>query len=174
MRKIFKLLFIAILLLVPSVNYAQKVLKFGHINSQEIIQVMPERDSAVIKLQKYQKELSDNYDALNVEFNTKYQKYAEEEKTMNDLVKKTRTEELTQMQQRIKQFQETANQQIPQKESELMQPIIEKLKKAISDVGKEGGFIYIYDVGGNTNILYYSADSQDVTVQVKAKLGLKK
>lgn len=174
MRRNIKLLLIAILLLVPTVNYAQKVLKFGHLNSQEIIQLMPERDSAVIKIQKYQKELSDNYDALSVEFNTKYQKFAEEEKTMNDLVKKTRTDELSQMQQRIKQFQETANQQIPQKESELMQPVIEKLKKAISDVGKEGGFIYIYDVGGNTNILFYSADSQDVTALVKAKLGLKK
>ncbi len=174
MRKIIKLLLVALILMVPTVNYAQKILKFGHINSQEIIQAMPERDSAVNKLQKFRKELSDTYEGLNTELNTKYQKYLEEEKTLNDLVKKTRYDELQQMQQRIQQFQETANQQIPQKESELMQPIIEKLKGAISEVGKEGGFIYIFDIGGNTNVLYFSADSQDISALVKAKLGLKK
>ncbi len=174
MRKIIKVILVALLLLFPAVNYAQKALKFGHINSQDIIQLMPERDSAVIKLQKFRKELSDTYDGLNSELNTKYQKFLEEEKTLNDLVKKTRQEELQQMQQRIQQFQETANQQIPQKESELMQPIIEKLKKAISDVGKEGGFLYIFDISGATNVLYFSADSQDISVLVKQKLGLKK
>ena len=174
MRKIIKFILVALLLLVPTVNYAQKVLKFGHINSQEIIQAMPERDSAVAKLEKFRKELSDTYEGLNTELNTKYQKYLEEEKTLNDIVKKTRYDELQQMQQRIQQFQETANQQIPQKQSELMQPIIEKLKSVITEVGKEGGFIYIFDVGGSTNVLFFSADSQDVSSLVKAKLGLKK
>jgi len=174
MRKNFNVALVALLFLLPTVTFGQKVLKFGHLNSQEIIQIMPERDSAVIKLQKFRKELSDTYDGLNTEFNTKYQKFAEEEKTLNDLVKKTRQEELQQMQGRIQQFQETANQQIPQKESELMQPIIEKLKKAIADVGKDGGFIYIFDISGNSNVLFFSADSQDISSLVKAKLGLKK
>ena len=174
MRKIIKLILVALMLLVPTVNYAQKALKFGHINSQEIIQLMPERDSAVNKLQKFRKELSDTYDGLQAEFQTKYKKFQEDEKTLNDLVRKTRQEELQQMQQRIQQFQETANQQIPQKQSELMQPLIEKLKNAITEVGKEGGFIYIFDIGGNTNVLFYSAESQDVSALIKQKLGLKK
>jgi outer membrane protein len=174
MKKIFKLILLAFLLLAPTVNYAQKSLKFGHVNSQEIIQTMPEKDSVVNKLEKFRKELSDTYDGLQTEFQAKYQKFQEDEKTLNDLVRKTRQEELQQMQQRIQQFQESANQQIPQKQSELMQPLIEKLKNAITEVGKEGGFIYIFDIGGNTNVLFYSAESQDVTTLIKQKLGLKK
>jgi len=174
MKNVIKVLLVAFLLLVPSGIFAQKALKFGHINSQEVIQAMPDRDSAVIKLQKFNKELSDSYEEQNVELNKKYQKFLEDEKTLNEVVKKTRQEELQQMQQRIQQFQENANQQIQTKKTELMQPILDKLKKAISDVGKEGGFIYVFDIGGNTNVLFFSAESQDITALVKQKLGIKK
>ena len=174
MRNFIKVFLVALLVLIPSVIFAQKTLKFGHINSQEVIQLMPQRDSAVIRLQKFNKELSDSYEEQNVELNKKYQKFLEEEKTLNDVVKKTRQEELQQIQQRIQQFQENANQQIQAKQTELMQPILEKLKKAIADVGKEGGFIYVFDIGGTTNVLFFSAESQDITALVKQKLGIKK
>ena len=55
-----------------------------------------------------------------------------------------------------------------------MQPISEKIKKAISDVGKENGFIYIFEMAAGTSILYNSAESIDVTPLVKGKLGIKK
>ena len=174
MKNFIKVFFVAFLMMAPGAIFAQKALKFGHINSQEVITVMPERDSAVVKLQKFNKELSDSYEEQNVELNKKYQKFLEEEKTLNEVVKKTRQEEIQQMQQRIQQFQETAQQQMTAKNSELMQPILEKIKKAITDVGKEGGFLYIFDVGGATNVLFFSSESQDVTPLVKQKLGIKK
>jgi len=54
-----------------------------------------------------------------------------------------------------------------------MQPIADKIKKAITDLGKENGFIYIFDLASNT-IQYHSSDSQDVTAMLKAKLNIKK
>lgn len=174
MKNYFKILVVAIMIMLPTVIFAQKSLKFGHINSAEILQVMPERDSAMAKLQKLNKDLSATYDGMSVEFQTKYQKFLEEQKNLNDLVKKTRSDELTQIQQHIEQFKENANEEIQKNQSELMQPVLEKLKKAIAEVGKEGGFLYIHDIGQGSNILYFSAESLDITAQVKAKLGLKK
>jgi hypothetical protein len=43
--------------------------KFGHINSDELIKSMPEYDSATVKLQKAQKELTNALEIMQVEFN---------------------------------------------------------------------------------------------------------
>ena len=174
MRNSFKVLIAALIIALPSLSFAQKAYKFGHINSQEILQAMPERDSAEVKMQKYAKELQDTYEGINVELNTKYQKFLQEEKTLTDLVKKTRQEEITQYQDRLKQFSDNAQQEIQKKQAELMQPISEKIKKAISDVGKENGFIYIFEMAPGTTILFNSSESVDVTSLVKGKLGIKK
>jgi outer membrane protein len=125
------------------------------------------------KLQKINKDLAASYEAMNVELNNKYQKFQEDMKNLSDLMKKTRQEEIAQMQQRIEQFKESANEEIQKQQSELMQPILEKIKKAIADVGKDNGFLYIFDIGQGSNILYFSAESVDVTSLVKGKLGLK-
>lgn len=176
MRKTIRIVTLALFVILPTVGFAQqKALKFGHINKQEIITLMPERDSAVVKLQKYGKDLEDQLEAMNVELNKKIEEVSKKEKegTLSDLVKKTKYEEITQMQTRIQEFQGNAQQEYQQKQAEYLQPITEKLDKAIGDVGKEGGFIYIFDTSANI-IPYISADSQNVTALVKTKLGIKK
>jgi len=173
MRNSLKVLVITVLIAFPSVSFAQKAYKFGHFNSQEVIQAMPERDSAQVKLQKHQKELENQLEVMQVEYNNKLQDYLKAKDGYTDLIKKTKEEELGQYQQRIQQFQENASQELRQKQEELMQPIAEKIKKAISELGKENGFIYIFDMASNA-IQYFSADSQDVTSMLKAKLGIKK
>ena len=173
MRNFSKALIITIISVFPLLSFAQKAYKFGHFNSQEIIQAMPERDSAQVKLQKHQKALEDQLEVMQVEYNNKLQKYTEEKDKLTDLIRKDKEQELAQYQQRIQQFQENASQELRQKQEELMQPIAEKIKKAITEVGKDNGFTYIFDLATNT-IQYFSSDSQDVTAILKTKLGIKK
>ena len=47
----------ALLVFVVAAGHSQN-LKFGHINSDELIQAMPEFDSATAKLEKFRKELA--------------------------------------------------------------------------------------------------------------------
>ncbi|HEY4787331.1 MAG TPA: OmpH family outer membrane protein [Bacteroidales bacterium] len=176
MKNRVNLIIIALFLAIPVVSFGQKVYKFGHINKQDIIQILPDRDSAIVKLQKYQKDLENQLDIMNVEYNTKLQKYLDDQKgptPMDPLIKQSREKDLTTMQQNIQQFQETAQQGMQQKQTELMQPILEKIQKAISEVGKEGGFTYIFDLA-TQSVAYYSSDSQDVTDLVKQKLNITK
>ena len=49
--------------------------KFGTINVQELIMAMPDRDSAVSKLQKFEEELGNQMETIQVELNTKYLDY---------------------------------------------------------------------------------------------------
>ena len=57
------------------------------------------------------------------------------------------------------------------RETELLKPLIDRAKKAIEDVAREGGYTYILDAGSTT--VLYSQDSDDIMPQVKKKLGLK-
>lgn len=170
MKNTSKILVFAIFLLFPLSIFAQK---FGHLNSTEIIQSMPEKDSVVAKLQRINKELTASYQAMNEELISKEQKFVADKDNMTDLIKKTRQEEIQQLQQRMQQFKENANDEIQKDQTEMMQPVIEKVKNAIAAVGKENGFLIIFDIEQGTNILYFSSDSHDVTSLVKSKLGLK-
>jgi outer membrane protein len=173
MKNIFKVIIISLFIASPALVSAQKVYKFGHINSQEVAKGLPDMDSVQVKYQKYYKELGDQLEAMQVEYNNKLQKYLDEKDKLTDLIRKTKEEELNQFQQRIQQFQENARTELETKNAELMQPVIDKIKKAISEVGKENAFTYIFDIAQNT-VVYFSADSQDVTALVKQKLGIKK
>jgi outer membrane protein len=174
MRNSIKIAITTLLIALPFAGIAQqKPLKFGHINKQEVIGLMPERDSAVVKLQKYGKDLEEQLEAMQVEYNKKIEDLKQKEATMSDLVKKTKYEEISGIQTRIQEFQQNAQQEYQQKQVELLQPITEKLDKAIAETGKENGFMYIFDTSANT-IPYISSDSQDVAPLVKTKLGIKK
>jgi outer membrane protein len=172
MRHSFKIIIVAILIMLPSLSQAQKVYKFGHLNSDEILKTLPDMDSVQVKMQKYVKELQDQLETMQVEYNKKLEEYVKSKDQLNDLIKQSKEKELTTMQQNIQQFQETAQQGMQQKQVELMQPIREKVKKAIADYGKENGFTYIFDMVTGS-IAYFSSDSQDITDPVKAKLSPK-
>ncbi len=146
-------------------------LKFGHINSQELLQAMPENDSAQAQLQRFAQQLQDQMDELQVEYNKKLQDYQAQQGQLTDLIRKTKEQELIDMQKNIQTFQANAQQEMQKKQQELLQPIIDKANKAIKEVARENGFIYIFDVAGGV-ILYYSEKSVDILPMVKKKLGI--
>jgi outer membrane protein len=148
-------------------------LKFGHINSDELIQSMPEYDSATVKLEKFRKELVNALELMQVELNTKNDAYQKENKTLSDIVRQTKEQELMDMQKRIQDFQTNAQTQLQNKQTEVFQPIYLKVDKAIKDVGKENGFFYVFDVAKGALLYFDETKSVNVMPLVKTKLGLK-
>jgi len=150
-----------------------QTLKFGHINSDELIQAMPEFDSATVKLEKYRKELINYLEIMSVELNNKSDAYNKESKNLTDLVKQTKEQELVDLNRKIQEFQTNAQQQLQSKQQELFQPVYAKVDKAIKDVGKENGFTYVFDVAKGTLLYFDETKSTNVMPLAKAKLGLK-
>jgi outer membrane protein len=134
---------------------------------------MPEYDSAVVKLQNLQKELSNQLEILTVELNNKATAYDKEMKNLSDLVKQTKEQELQDMQKRIQEFQTNAQTELQDKQVALFQPIYNKADKAIKDVGKEGGYTYVFDVAKGQLLYFDETKSTNVIALVKTKLGLK-
>ena len=170
MKNVMKVFLIAVLLLGGAALKAQD-LKFGHLNSRELLMSMPESDSAQAKIQKRAAEYDQQMEEMQVELNKKYDEYLQKRDTYTDLIRQTKEADIQEMQQRIANFQQMAQDDLQDQQSKLMRPIIEKANKAVREVAEENGFIYIFDVGSG-NPVYWSDQSTDILPLVKAKLGL--
>ncbi len=160
----------ALVILVATTAQSQN-LKFGHINSDELIQIMPEFDSANAQLETFRQELINALELMTVELNNKSDAYNKESKNLTEVVRQTKEQELVDLNRRIQDFQANAQEQLQNKNIELFQPIYTKVEKAIKDVGKENGFLYIFNTG---SLLYFDGSkSVDVLPLAKTKLGLK-
>jgi outer membrane protein len=174
MKRFIGLAILSSLIFLAGQNAMAQNIKFGHINSDELIQALPEFDTAQVKLEKYRKELINALDLMTVELNNKSETYNKESKNYTDIVKQTKEQELVDMNKRIQEFQNNAQQQLQQKQSELFQPIMGKVDKAIKEVGKENGFVYIFSVGQGSSLLFFDeTKSTNIMPLAKAKLGLK-
>ncbi len=171
MKRSIAVFVLAATMLVSVNSFAQKAYKFGHIDSNQLLSTMPERESVKSKLEAFAKQLENQLAAMQTELESKYQQYMSEAETLSPLIRQTKEQELTEMQQRIQMFQQNAQQELGAKESELFQPVIDKARKAISEVANENGFTYVFDIGSGA-VLHFSDDSQDILPLVKAKLGI--
>ena len=149
--------FVLVALTLAAMSVSAQV-KLGHIETQKLIQAMPEWTAAQKTFEEEQKKVNTELNGLREQFQTKLAEYSEKMKTYSEAMRATTEEELQGLQQRIQRFQETAMAQL------------EKALNAIKEVGKENGFTYIFDM--NAGILYAAENSQDVLPLVKKKLGL--
>lgn len=145
--------------------------KLGHIETQKLIQAMPEMTAAQKTLQDKQAEIEKELTNMQEQFRTKLTDYNNTAKTMSDVIRASKEQELQELQQRIQSFQQIAYDNIEKTQKELMEPIMNKALNAIKEVGKENGFAYIYDMSAGV-ILFAAENTEDVLPLVKKKLGL--
>ena len=165
---------LVMLLALPMGVFAQN-LKFGHINAQEIITVMPEFTKAQNDIQTLEKQLTAELQRTQEEFNKKYQEFqqAMAKDSLPANIAERRQKELQDKMQRQEQFQQDAQQQMQKAQTDAMAPIYKKLDDAIKAVGAAEGVIYIFDLA-RTSIPYVNeAQSINLTNKVKANLGIK-
>ena len=145
--------------------------KFGHVNVDEIMQLMPELTKARADLEALTKTYDADLKSMQDELQKKAEAYDKEQASLPANIKERREKELQDMYAKIQQTYQDNQQALAKEQQEKMQPIQKKLLDAINAVGQEGGYVYIMQTG---SALYISSTlSTDVTAQVKAKLGLK-
>ena len=144
--------------------------KMAHINLDSLLSLMPESKSAKQAGQEYYKQLEGTVTAMQNEFQTKYQDFTQNQQSYTDLIKQTKEKELNELNQRIQEFQVSAQQDLQKKNESLSKPIYDKAKKAIDQVAKENGYKYVFDT--SSGIVLYSEPSDDILGLVKKKLDL--
>ena len=141
--------------------------KLGHVNSQVIMQELPDYESARKDLESFNSDLTkelEMYQKLIVEF---AQDYEQNKNGMSEDTRKRKETDLMERQQNYEKKAYEAQTSLQQKEQELLQQIMIKVNSAVKEVAEKEGYDYIYDV---TTLLY--AGGEDVSEKVRKKLGI--
>ncbi len=171
MKFISKGLLIAVLILSSTgLTFAQNQ-KIGHISTAKLLQIMPGRDSAQLVLEQYAQSLQKDLEQYETEFNSKYEQFMATQEEMPKLMRETKQKELMEMQDRIMKYREGAQEDLTQKEQELLEPILQKAQDAIDKVAEENGFIYILDTSSGA-VVFVSDKGEDIMSLVKKELGI--
>ena len=171
MRNLMKFMAVVVFTVTTMTAANAQTLKFGHIDLQALVQVMPERTAAETEFNKFQGELEEILGEMQKDYQTKLAEFEALGADASEIKKNAKVTEIQEIQQRIQNYQQTAQTQLQQKQSELLQPVFDKAEDAIGVVAKEKGLIYVFDIGTKV-VLYKSNESIEVLPLVKTKLGL--
>ncbi len=169
MNKILKSLLIGLALMAVSSLHAQK---FGYINSAELLAEVPAVKAADSELETYQAQLVKSGEDMVKKLETKFQAYSKEaqEGLLSQVQMQKKEEELAAEQQKIQKYEVEVQNKILVKREELYKPILDKVKSAIEDVGKENGYTMIFDT--STGTILHANDGDNVMSLVKTKMGM--
>ncbi len=161
MKNILIPVFITVLISASLTAFPQTSLKIGHVDIAEILAALPARDSAAAVLDKETKEYQSTYNEMTSVYNKMFDDYEKSQSTYSELIKKTKEAELLDKQKRLEEFEQNAQSSLQKRNSELIQPILDKIIKAVDKVASENGFTYILDVSKGS-VVYSSKDSQNI------------
>lgn len=140
--------------------------KTAHVDVNEIISKMP----AMLDSQKQLEKLSATYDAeyktMAEEYQAKIKKYDQEASTVTDAVNQTRQQEVQDLVKRITDYRDNAQKELQKKETDLVKPLMDKIRASIAKVGKAKGYQYVLNAA---DLLL--TDGPDLTADVKKDLG---
>ena len=171
MKKLYRVSLLLFIIGVSSVNLiAQTKAKFGHINTRAVMKEMAEYKTAEATIQsetaKMEKQLTD----MKETFQKQIEAYQKATNTMTSQERAAKEAELGERSQKVQAFIGSAQQTLEKRSHELEAPVAAKLQAAITAVGEDGGFLYIFEVGPGLPV-YHSSQSVDVTSLVNAKLA---
>ena len=164
MKKTIKYVVVACIMITGLGLNAQKL---GHVNSQVIMQELPDYESARKDLESFNSDLTkelEMYQKLIVEV---AQDYEQNKNGMSEDTRKRKETDLMERQQNYEKKAYEAQTSLQQKEQELLQQIMIKVNTAVKEVAEKEGYDYVYEV---TTLLY--AGGEDISDKVRKKLGI--
>ena len=169
MKKLSKVLFFIVLALGINCAANAQSQKIGYVDSQVIIDMMPEGAKIEQDLQAFYGELQTELQAMVTEYQNKMRDYEANQDTMSNILRQSKEKEIMDLQGRIQEFQANAEGELAAKQEELTKPMLDKIKTAIDAVVKAKGLAYVFE---KTMVLSIGESAIDITADVKTKLGL--
>ena len=169
MKKLLGLTLLAVAMFGISTASAQKM---ARINLQEVVIAMPEFEEAQKNLELFGRDLQEQMEQIQVEFNNKMADYEKNQATMAASIKQMKQQELQQLQQRYAEFQQIAQQDFQKKEAELLEPVQKKAQEAINKIAKANGYIAVFNTAVPSLVYFDEAQLTDIAALVKKELGI--
>ncbi|MBR7066301.1 MAG: OmpH family outer membrane protein [Prevotella sp.] len=161
-----KKVILMLMLFAPLATFAQK---FGHVDTQSIIQSLPDFSRANGEIEAIGKQYENELKASQDELQRLAEDYDKKKSSMNATQQQEQETKLQEMYTRIQQQAQQNQQEFQKAQQEKLQPIFNKVRQAIETVGKSGGYVYIMETA---NVLYINDTiSKDLTSEVKAQIA---
>ena len=161
-----KKVILMLMLFAPLAMFAQK---FGHVDTQAIIQSLPEFSRANGEIEAVGKQYENELKASQDELQRLAEDYDKKKSSMNATQQQEQETKLQEMYTRIQQQAQQNQQEFQKAQQDKLQPIFTKVRQAIETVGKTGGYVYVMETG---SVLYINDTiSKDLTSEVKAQLA---
>ena len=142
-------------------------LKFGYINFDEVIRIMPE----YAQVESDMSQLRSKYDAemkrAEDEFNKKYEEFLEGQHDFAPSIYQKRQAELIDMMDKNISFKNEARRLLRQAEQDARQPLKDKLKGILARLGQERGYAFILNTDGDALPFVNPEQGEDITQMVK-------
>jgi outer membrane protein len=159
-------------LLVVSAMCATAQSKIGHINSEAIMQALPEAIDAQKSLDVQVAQWENELQKMQADWKKKFDDYDKKKLILTDQARAQTEKELRDLDQSIADFRTKKfgqNGELFQKQNEVMKPIQNKMFQVIETVAKEDGYDYVFDKSGDI-LLLYANDKNDLTQKVLARM----
>jgi outer membrane protein len=175
-KRIFvvKKYFIVLLFLISGItlSFGQSQ-KIGYVDSQVILNQLPEAIKAQSDLDALTNTWSSQLDSMKQAYQQAIANYQKQQASMPEDQKASRQKDIVAMEQAMYTFQQDKfgqpNGAIYQKQEEIFTPVKQKIYAAIGTVAKEEGMQFVFDKSGDIILLYADA-TFDVTYKVLDKL----
>ncbi len=161
---------VALLLAVATLTQAQS--KIGHINSEAIMQTLPEAVDAQKTLDQLVSQWEGELQKMQAEWKRKFDDYDTRKLILTDQVRADAERELRELDQSIADYRNKKfgqNGELFQKQNEIMKPIQNKIFKVLEEIAKEENYDYVFDKSGEI-LLLYANEKNDLTQKVIARM----
>ena len=160
----------ALLIVCVGTVYAQA--KIGYVDSQSIMQKLPEGQDAQKQLDALVAQWQGEITKMQNEWQQKYGEYDKKKLIMSDQTRAEAERELVALEKKVTDYRNQKfgpNGEMFTKQNELLKPVQDRVFKAIQDVAVEENYDYVLDKSGQI-LLLYANDKYDLTPQVLQKL----
>lgn len=141
---------------------------FAYINSEAILQATPEvreaQQALGQEIEGYRTEVQEMAEDLD----QLIQRYEQQQLTLSAEVKETREAEIRSRQQQYQQRVQELDRLAAQRQSEVVQPIMDRINTVIEQIRMEGDYAIIFDV--STGAIIAADPALDLTEQVIQRL----
>lgn len=164
---------LTIVITIAIISTEAQGLKIGYADANYILSLMPEAEQAQAEISLHENMIQTQLQAKYKDYETKLTAYQQNAATYDDLIRKDKEDELTALQKSIQTFQGEAQNSVTKKQTELLQPLFQKIGQAIEEVAKENNYDFIFSPGAQgVDILLYAKKEKNMTNLVLAKLGI--
>ena len=150
-----------------------KAQKVGYVDTEYILQNIPEYQDAQNEIEDYSKQWQEEIEAKYAEVDKMYKAYQADAVLLPEDLRQRREQEIIDFEREIKDLQKQrfgSEGELFKKRQELVKPIQEKIFNAIEEIATKKNYGFIFDKAGGPVIMYVDA-KYDISDEVLDQIG---